>query len=123
MLRRGLSVLVAAMLWTGGAAAEEGLDCVDQPDPTAIGFTTICAGQQSFSADQLQDWSCEDLWDLRSNILYTEGYCFETERGKQAFDNTGCTSKSLSAVPLNEHQRANVDLVSKLEKQKACPAD
>ncbi len=123
MMRSGLTALAFAFLCSSGAAAEESLDCVGQPDQTAIGFTTICAGQETFTAEQLQGWSCENLWDLRSNILYTEGYCFQSERGKAAFDNTGCSAESLSAVQLNKHQRANVNLVQQLEQQSSCLAN
>lgn len=122
MLRLALAVLALALFNVSAEASEEALDCVDQPSQTAIGFTTICAGQQSFAADQLQGWSCENLWDLRSNILYTEGYCFQSERGKAAFDNVGCHAKTLSALDLNEHQSANVKLIEQLEKAQNCPA-
>ncbi len=123
MLRLAMAALALTLFSAAGEAADEPLDCVGQPDSTAIGFTTICAGQQSFSADQLQGWSCEDLWDLRSNILYTEGYCFQSARGKAAFDNVGCRAKSISAVGLNKHQSANVTLIEELEKAQHCPAD
>ncbi len=123
MLRPGFTLLAAALLWAGTAGADEPLDCVDQPSQIAIGFTTICAGQESFSAEQLQGWSCENLWDLRSNILYTAGYCFESARGKAAFDNTGCHAKTVAALDLNEHQKANVDLITRLETEQSCPAE
>lgn len=123
MLRLALAALALVLVSAPAKAADEPLDCAGQPNSTAIGFTTICAGQETFAADQLQGWSCENLWDLRSNILYTEGYCFQSERGKAAFDNVGCSAKTLSAVDLNEHQRANVKLIQELEQAQSCPAD
>ncbi len=124
MLRFGIGgLLLVALLALRPALADEPLDCVGQPDPTGIGFTTICAGQESFEAGQLQNWSCEELWDLRNNILYTLGYCFKTERTKAAFDNVGCSSETLAQANPNEHQRHNIGLIESLEKQKSCPAN
>ncbi len=118
----GLALFLTAFA-AAGQAAEEPLDCVGQPDQTAIGFTTICAGQETFAEEQLQGWSCENLWDLRSNILYTEGFCFKSARGKAAFDNVGCSAETIAQLNLNKHQSANVKLVEELEKAKSCPAD
>ncbi|GAB5468107.1 MAG: hypothetical protein Kilf2KO_11370 [Rhodospirillales bacterium] len=118
-----LAVFLAAAAQAEENQAEKTLDCVGQPDQTAIGFTTICAGDEAFTAEQLEPWTCDELWNLRNNILYTEGYCFESARAKAAFDDVGCSAHSLAAVPLNRFQRENVDLISKLEAQKACPAD
>ncbi|MEO1192344.1 MAG: YARHG domain-containing protein [Pseudomonadota bacterium] len=118
-----VGVALAALVWSGGAQAEEPLDCVGQPNQSAIGFATICAGEESFEASQLSGWTCDQLWNLRNNILYTEGYCFETPRGKAAFDDVGCSARTLAQVPLNAHQRHNVDLIASLEQQQSCPAD
>jgi len=120
---RILSWVFAAGLMATPVAAQDSLDCVEQPDSAAIGFTTICAGQETFEASQLAGWSCENLWDLRNNILYTEGYCFQSARAKAAFDNTGCSANSLAQVPLNAHQKANIALIQNLERQQNCPAD
>lgn len=122
-MRHVLSCGLFLALLSGAAGAEEPLDCVDQPDSAAIGFTTICAGQETFEASQLQGWTCDQLWNLRNNILYTEGYCFTSARAKAAFDNTGCSVHSLAEVPLNEHQKANIKLVESLEQQQSCPTD
>ncbi len=124
MLRLGCGgLLLVTLLAVRPAAADEPLDCVGQPDPTGIGFTTICAGQESFEANQLGNWSCDELWDLRHNILYTLGYCFKSERAKAAFDNVGCNAETVAQANPNEHQRHNIDLIASLEKEKACPAD
>ncbi len=123
MLRLAMLALALVLFGAPVGAAEEPLDCVGQPDSTAIGFTTICAGQETFAAEQLQGWSCENLWDLRSNILYTEGYCFQSERGKAAFDNVGCSANTISEVGLNKHQSANIKLIDQLETAQNCPAN
>jgi hypothetical protein len=64
--------------------------------------------------------SCEDLWILRNSIFKDAGYCFKSERARAFFSNDGCKYGDEAAVPLNDYQRHNVDVLKAAEQRKGC---
>ena len=80
----------AEVLWRAGAgmgllmvvsfsAAPSHADCYE-----VIG----CTDSDWFKGYDLEQLSCENLWHVRNRIYDENGYCFSTDRGRQAFDNS-----------------------------------
>jgi len=64
--------------------------------------------------------SCQSLWEVRNLIYQQNGYCFQTERARNAFGNSGCWITNQSEVRLNAYERENVARISQAEKAKGC---
>ncbi len=79
-----------------------------------------CTDNQTLLERGLRKLSCDSLWTVRNTIYYENGYCFQTAKGKAAFSNVGCVYKSAAEVPLNRYEKANVDTVRKIEREKGC---
>jgi hypothetical protein len=79
-----------------------------------------CTNSQYFDVGQLQQASCQVLWEMRNWIYKENGYCFHTPKAIQAFDNTGCVHEDIAAVPLNGFERVNVDAIKRAETDKGC---
>jgi hypothetical protein len=79
-----------------------------------------CTNSQYFDAAQLQQASCQVLWEMRNWIYRENGYCFHTPKAIQAFDNTGCVHENIASVPLNGFERANVEAIKRAESSKGC---
>jgi hypothetical protein len=53
-------------------------------------------------------------------IFDENGYCFQTAKAKAVFSNDGCQFTSMTAMPLNQYETANIQTIRQIEKQKAC---
>ncbi len=98
-----------AMLGLGSAPAYA--DCYED-----IG----CTDSDTFSVDDLTDLSCENLWYVRNRIYDENGYCFQTARGRHAFDNSDCWVHNQSRVRLSQIERHNVDAIIQAEEENDC---
>lgn len=65
--------------------------------------------------------NCEFLWTMRNEIYAEHGYCFQTQRGRDAFGNANCRHTDQSKVPLNSIERANIATIARAERAKSCP--
>ncbi|MCX5515269.1 hypothetical protein C3941_22460 [Kaistia algarum] len=79
-----------------------------------------CTDSQKMSLANLRTLSCDTLWTARNTIYYENGYCFRTARGQANFSNDGCTTSNQAAIRLNSYERANVQAITKVEREKAC---
>lgn len=79
-----------------------------------------CDDGRNFTRAELAPLSCKVLWELRNAIFANNGYCFQTQRGVDAFGNKGCTVNDAAAIDLNAFERANVDTIRDLERSRAC---
>jgi hypothetical protein len=79
-----------------------------------------CTDEDHFTDFALIPLSCENLGYLRNSIFAENGYCFEQPKYERQFGNRDCRFKHSDEVPLNETERANVDAILEVEKQKGC---
>lgn len=79
-----------------------------------------CTGSDRFDGDDLEQLSCENLWHVRNRIYDENGYCFATERGREAFDNSDCWIEDQADVELSEIERQNVDEIVEAEEENGC---
>ena len=79
-----------------------------------------CTDSDRFDGDDLEEFSCENLWHVRNRIYDENGYCFSTERGREAFDNSGCWIEDQADVALSEIERQNVDEIVEAEEENGC---
>lgn len=104
---RGLGAVLAILAGTSGVAA----NCYE-----IIG----CDDSSHFSRSDLNRMSCQSLWEVRNLIYQQNGYCFQTERARNAFGNSGCWITNQSEVRLNAYERENVARILRAEKAKGC---
>lgn len=90
---------------------------VDQPQCYEI---IGCPDRDRITETQVKDFSCENLWLVRNTIFHQRGYCFQTHRGKAAFDNSQCRTSSISALHLSAIERQNVATIQEAERRKSC---
>ncbi len=65
--------------------------------------------------------TCDQLWTARNLIWKDYGYCFTTDRAIRAFGNDGCQQGlDRAAISLAPEDAAEVDRLSRLEKQLGC---
>ena len=69
--RVGVAAGFLVMISLGAAPAKA--DCFE-----VIG----CTDSDWFDSDDLEEFSCENLWHVRNRIYDEHGYCFSTERGR-----------------------------------------
>ena len=80
-----------------------------------------CTNSSYFSESFLmREATCDILWQIRNQIYSENGYCFRTSRAIRAFGNAGCRTDDVSAVSLNQYERANVAAIRRVEAAKAC---
>lgn len=79
-----------------------------------------CVEDTYVQPKQLKGASCETLWTLRNSIYKDAGYCFQTDRARDAFGNKGCKFTASEDVPLNDYQRHNVLVIKAAEQKKSC---
>ena len=109
LARAGVAVGFLMIVSIGAAAARA--DCLE-----VIG----CTDSDRFDLDDLYELSCENLWHVRNRIYDENGYCFGSERGQEAFDNSDCWIKNQANVELSEIETYNVDQIVKAEEENAC---
>ena len=65
--------------------------------------------------------SCDALWTERNAIWHRAGYCFTTDRAKQAFGNAGCSRDQAQArAVMSGYDRSRVDQLVEAEKRAQC---
>jgi hypothetical protein len=79
-----------------------------------------CTDSDVFSRSDLRQLSCENLWEVRNEIYYENGYCFQTDRAIDFFGNDECHVTNQSRVRLNSVERQNVQSIVAVERQKHC---
>jgi hypothetical protein len=99
------AVVMFASQPAAAACFESGVDCTDDHDIPAVILDSL---------------SCDALWTVRNMIFDENGYCFQTAKAKAVFSNDGCQFTSMTAMPLNQYETANVQTIRQVEKQKAC---
>jgi hypothetical protein len=91
--------------------------------PASAGCHLVdCVENVYVQPEELDGTDCGTLWTLRNSIYNDAGYCFKTERAKEFFINEGCTIEDIDAVPLNEFQRHNIEVIAAAEKKSNCTA-
>ncbi|MBB4304092.1 hypothetical protein GGD81_003147 [Rhodobium orientis] len=84
----------------------------------AQAFTVFPDSSERALADwELETLSCQDLWVARNEIYYRNGYCFKTRRGRNFFDNSGC---STSNPPFSRVESSNVARIKRMEGNLGC---
>lgn len=114
MVSRSLAFLTAV------AAASLGLATLGTTPASAGCHLIDCVENVYLSPKDVATHSCESLWILRNSIYDDAGYCFSSARGMKWFINDGCTIADQEAVPLNDDQRANIDVLKAAEAGKGC---
>ena len=104
------TLLIAALFALAGtgpslAACYEGLGCTDT---------------DLFSRSDLRRLSCQALWEVRNEIYFANGYCFQSERGLDFFGDDDCEYEDMGDVPLSRMEVRNIGRISEVEKQKQC---
>jgi hypothetical protein len=79
-----------------------------------------CTDSDWFDGDDLEELSCENLWHVRNRIFDENGYCFATDRGREAFDNSDCWVEDQADVELSEIEQHNVDEIVEAEEENGC---
>jgi hypothetical protein len=89
--------------------------------PSPLCYEVVgCVQDRNISAHDAEKLGCDQLWTVRNGIFAARGYCFKTGRGKDEFGNDGCRFADQSQVPLNDFERANIDLIQSIEKRRGC---
>jgi hypothetical protein len=106
---------MVALLIAGPVAAG------DEDDASSLCYETVgCVHDRKISESDAEKLGCEQLWTVRNGIYHARGYCFKTDRAKEAFGNEGCQYGDESQVPLNDYERANILLIRSIEKRRGC---
>ena len=79
-----------------------------------------CPHKDRILEEQIEKFSCENLWLVRNTIFHQRGYCFRTARGRANFDNSRCLSNSVSELKLSEIEKENVAKLREMEQRKGC---
>lgn len=79
-----------------------------------------CDDGRYFKRAEMTPLSCKVLWELRNAIFANNGYCFQTERGINAFGNNNCSITDQAKVDLNAYERENVATIRGVERSKGC---
>ncbi len=79
-----------------------------------------CSDRDYFSTRDLYRLSCQNLDYLRNSMYAERGYCFKKYRYQQLFGNGNCRFETSGEVPLNRVERANVDAIVRVERDKGC---
>lgn len=79
-----------------------------------------CDDSEYFQRQDLRQLSCQSLWEVRNWVYKQNGYCFSTQRAKNAFGNEGCWITNQGQVKLNVYERENVARIAAVEKSNGC---
>lgn len=79
-----------------------------------------CTDSDYFATHQLEQASCQVLWEVRNTIFKERGYCFGTAKAAKAFGNAGCLYDNVASVPRNDFERANISAIKEVENSKGC---
>ncbi|MGH6923019.1 MAG: YARHG domain-containing protein [Propylenella sp.] len=79
-----------------------------------------CSDRDYMHIENLVQLSCENLWHVRNRIYDEHGYCFQTWRAQQAFDNSDCWVEEQADVELSEIEQYNITRIVGAESQNGC---
>lgn len=79
-----------------------------------------CTDSDSYKVNDLEELSCENLWYVRNRIYDENGYCFQTARGREQFDNSDCWVRDQAKVKLSSVERHNVKAIVQAEEDNGC---
>jgi hypothetical protein len=82
--------------------------------------STGCPWKETFPKVQLKQLSCQNLWYVRNSIYDRKGYCFKTQDGKAAFDNSDCYVHNPASIHFNGHEWTNITNIRQVEGIKGC---
>ena len=75
----------------------------------------------SSSASRTTGNTCDDLWHQRNAIWHRHNYCFNSDRGKAAFGNTGCyRSLDEARAAMSDAELAEIDRLYQRETEEGC---
>jgi len=75
------------------------------------GLVVVSTAQMAAAA------SCYDLWYERNAIFNDKGYCFNTELGRETFDNGDCWTDN---PRLSRAEQRRVDQLLREERRRGC---
>jgi hypothetical protein len=76
-----------------------------------------CTDSDRFQRSDLRELSCQALWEVRNQIYYENGYCFQSDDAIDFFGNDGCYTRRPA---FNRIEQANIDNISRVERQMGC---
>lgn len=76
------------------------------------------SSERALTEADLAGLDCEELWIARNEMFDRNGYCFQSERGREQFDNSDCTSDSQDI--LSQLEWDNVELIKSVESEQQC---
>ncbi|MFP4537010.1 MAG: YARHG domain-containing protein [Dichotomicrobium sp.] len=76
------------------------------------------SSERALTEADLSELDCEELWIARNEIFNRNGYCFQSARGQEYFDNSDCTSDSQDI--LSQLEWDNVELIKAAEREQQC---
>ncbi len=79
-----------------------------------------CTNSDHFATSDLENLSCQTLWEVRNQIYHENGYCFQSERAAATFSNDSCSISHAADVTLNNHERSNIERIKSVEKSRGC---
>ena len=79
-----------------------------------------CTDSEYFAAQQLEQASCQVLWEVRNIIFKERGYCFGTAKAVKAFGNAGCLYDDVAACPATISSAPISASINKVESSKGC---
>lgn len=92
----------------------------EQGEPEETGPSDIFSdsSERALAEADLSDLNCDELWIARNEIFDRNGYCFQSARGEDYFDNSDCTSDSQDV--LSQLEWDNVELIKAAEREQQC---
>ena len=109
-----ISTMVAARLALAPVSANAASYCFENLGNTG------CPWKETFSPSELKQLSCQNLWYVRNSIYDRRGYCFKTQDGKDAFDNSDCHVKNAASIHFNDNEQNNISRIRQIEDQRGC---
>ncbi len=76
-----------------------------------------CTDSDRFQRRDLRQLSCQALWEVRNQIYFENGYCFQTRRAISLFGNDSCYTRN---PDLGSIEQANVAAISAVEDRMGC---
>ena len=112
MRRRTFATAIVAGLASTAMAGPAAAGCFE----SGVG----CTDDHNIPRSILQTLSCDALWTVR-NFMYDEkGYCFQTAKAQAVFSNDGCFVTNAALIQFNAYERANIDRIVSVEREKGC---
>ncbi|MDB5506105.1 MAG: hypothetical protein JWR75_743 [Devosia sp.] len=79
-----------------------------------------CTDTERFRKSDVSALSCQALWEVRNEIYYENGLCFQTKRAINFFGNSGCYVDDPANIKFNKFEQGNVDMIRSIEQSRGC---